>query len=157
MSSWRDVWNLMNFLTLGKSMMFQNSSTSQRKCLSCPLWSNSSPPDGSIATLSASTCDISQLLSLLFLLNLPLSIMSTLYEVVFNLNATCCVISVRCWHFYSDSLNATPANRWQCSIFIRVSCHQLGPSHCSVTYYLLSLLQTPVKCLKQKVVAFPNH
>lgn len=127
MSSWRDMWNLMNFLALGKSMMFQNSSTSQRKCLCCTLLKQFITPDGSIATSSASTYDIFQLLSALFLLNLLLSIMSTPYKVVFNLNATCCVMSVCRWHFYSGTLNATPANRWRCSIFIHVSCHQFGP------------------------------
>lgn len=122
-----ETWNLMNFLTLGKSMMFQNSSTSQRKCLSCTLLKQFIPPDSSIATFSASTYDISQLLSALFLLNLLLSIMSIPYEVVLNLNATCCVMSVCYWHSYSGSLNATSANRWQCPIFIHVSCHQFGP------------------------------
>lgn len=114
-----DVSKLLNFL----KKMFQLYSC---KDIHHPVWSN--------CYFSTGTYDISQLLSSLFLLNLLHSIMSAMYEVVFNLNATCCVMSAHCWHFYSGSLNATPTNRRWCSIFIHVSCHQFGsPSALSPT------------------------
>lgn len=114
-----DVSKLLNFL----KKMFQLYSC---KDIHHPVWSK--------CYFSTGTYDISQLLSSLFLLNLLHSIMSAMYEVVFNLNATCCVMSAHCWHFYSGSLNATPTNRRWCSIFIHVSCHQFGsPSALSPT------------------------
>lgn len=90
-----------------------------------PLWSNSSPQMVQLLLYRRpGTYDMSQHRSpYSFIIS---STMSTLYEVVFNLNATCCVMSVHCWHFYSGSLNATPANRWRCSIFIHVSCLNLA-------------------------------
>lgn len=75
-------------------MMFQNSQASERECLSCAPLKHPSPRMVELLLYCWLVC-VPQLLFPVFLLNLFLSTMSTLHKIVFNLNATCCVMSVK--------------------------------------------------------------
>lgn len=61
------------------------------------------------------------------------STMCTLCEVVFSLNATCCLMSVHCWHFYSGSLTNT--SQWMMVLHL-YSCvlPPIWPSYCAATH-----------------------